>query len=131
MLWPTNRDDFGYDWQMIGYQNGMKALEFLVDNLPGVPSQAGNRADPNRLLFSGHSMGGHGCLEYLTHHGDRALGAVPAAGWISMELYTFDRLRTGDGWIDPTLRGVLYSALGEWDTDLYVSNAVGIPLLMR
>lgn len=131
LLWPTNRDDFGYDWQMIGYQNGMKALEYLVDNLPGVPSQAGNRADPNRLLYSGHSMGGHGCLEYLTHHGDRALGAVPAAGWISMELYTFDRLRTGDGWIDPTLRGVLYSALGEWDTDLYVSNAVGIPLLMR
>jgi hypothetical protein len=69
--------------------------------------------------------------EYLTHHGDRALAAVPAAGWISMELYTFDRLRTGDGWIDPTLRGILYSALGEWDTDLYVSNAVGIPMLMR
>jgi len=21
--------------------------------------------DPNRLLYSGHSMGGHGCLEYL------------------------------------------------------------------
>lgn len=48
-----------------------------------------------------------------------------------MELYTFDRLRTGDGWIDPMLKGVLYSALGEWDTDLYVTNAVGIPLLMR
>ena len=28
--------------------------------------------------------------------------------------YTFDKLRTGDGWIDPTLKGVLYSAVAEW-----------------
>ena len=65
---------------MVGYQNGMKALEYLVANLPSVPLQDVDsvRADPNRLLYSGHSMGGHGCLEYLTHHGDRALGAVPA-----------------------------------------------------
>ena len=73
-----------------------------------------------------------------------------------MELYTFDKLRTGDGWIDPTLKGILYSALGEWDAgkfrstpavacsfwtlsddrlvvgaDMYAANAVGIPLLMR
>jgi hypothetical protein len=132
-LLPTNRDAFGYDWQMIGYQNGLAALEALATQLPGVPAARRPRTlvDADRLLYAGHSMGGHGCLEYVTHHGDRALGAAPAAGWISMGLYTFDKLRTGDGLIDPVLEGVLYASLAEWDTDLYSSHAVGIPLLMR
>lgn len=132
-LLPTNRDAFGYDWQMIGYQNGLAALEALATQLPGVPvaRRARTLVDADRLLYAGHSMGGHGCLEYATHHGDRALGAAPAAGWISMNLYTFDKLRTGDGLIDPVLEGVLYASLAEWETDLYSSHAVGIPLLMR
>ena len=31
-LLPTNRDAFGYDWQMIGYQNGLAALKALAIN---------------------------------------------------------------------------------------------------
>jgi len=133
VLLPTNRDAYGYDWQMAGMQDGLRALEHLVRALPGVPRNLTGAmgADSDRLLYSGHSMGGHGCLEFLTHHGDRALAAAPAAGWISFPLYAFDNLRTGDNMVDPTLRGILYSSAAEWSTDLYVANAVGVPFLAR
>jgi len=133
VLLPTNRDAYGYDWQMAGMENGLRALQHLVAALPGVPADSTSalRADADRLLYSGHSMGGHGCLEFLTHHGDRALAAAPAAGWISFRLYVFDDLRTGDNMVDPTLRGILQSSVAEWNTDLYVANAVGVPVLVR
>eukprot|EP01052_Picozoa_sp_SAG31_P003540 SAG31_NODE_137_length_23063_cov_5.002569_9_plen_97_part_00 len=85
---------------------GLAALQSLADVLPGVPMARRNEmmVDTNRLLFAGHSMGGHGCLEYLTHHSDVAVGAACAAGWISMGLYTFDKLRTGDGLSDSSLQ---------------------------
>eukprot|EP00931_Biecheleriopsis_adriatica_P048949 TRINITY_DN28299_c0_g1_i1.p1 TRINITY_DN28299_c0_g1~~TRINITY_DN28299_c0_g1_i1.p1 ORF type:complete len:947 (-),score=155.49 TRINITY_DN28299_c0_g1_i1:5-2812(-) len=133
VLLPTNRDKYGYDWQGPGFRDGFMALRHLSDELPGVPDgqRQEMRANPQRLLLSGHSMGGHGCLEYLTHHGDPVLAAAPASGWISFKLYAFDRFRTGDGLIDPILRGIMYSAIAEWDTDLYVENAVGIPTVVR
>jgi hypothetical protein len=33
-------------------------------------------ADVNRVLFSGHSMGGHGAWHLATHSPDRALGVM-------------------------------------------------------
>ncbi|CAE8711893.1 unnamed protein product [Polarella glacialis] len=133
LLMPTNRDKYGYDWQGPGFQNGFMALRHLSDRLPGVPTALLHErgVDALRLVLSGHSMGGHGCLEYLTHHGDTVLAAAPAAGWISFGLYAFDRFRTGDGLVDPMLRGIMYSAMAEWDTDLLVGNAVGIPIVVR
>ena len=37
-----------------------------------------------QVLFTGHSMGGHGCLVFGPAYADRAVASMCAAGWISM-----------------------------------------------
>jgi pimeloyl-ACP methyl ester carboxylesterase len=39
-------------------------------------------ADRWRVVFAGHSMGGHGAWHIATHFPDRALAVSTAAGWI-------------------------------------------------
>ncbi len=66
--------------------NGWSALASFVALLPGVPVDVSSdyAADPSRVLFAGHSMGGHGCLVFSTAYTDRATGIACAAGWITM-----------------------------------------------
>jgi hypothetical protein len=44
-------------------------------------------ADTNKVLFAGHSMGGHGAWVIATHYPDLAVGVASAAGWIRKEYY--------------------------------------------
>eukprot|EP00058_Branchiostoma_floridae_P028050 XP_002613541.1 hypothetical protein BRAFLDRAFT_119810 [Branchiostoma floridae] len=46
-----------------------------------------NKVDTQRVIFAGHSMGGHGAWHLATHHPDRALAVVSLAGWIKKEEY--------------------------------------------
>jgi hypothetical protein len=75
-IFPTNRGAYGFDWQGAGRQNALATLSEFAKHLPGVPpdSLADFGADPDRILFSGHSMGGHGCMILSTHYaGDMPL----------------------------------------------------------
>jgi S-formylglutathione hydrolase FrmB len=49
-------------------------------------------ADVGRMLFAGHSMGGHGAWELASHMPDRALGVVSVAGWLRKEYVTLRRV---------------------------------------
>jgi len=133
ILFPTNRRNFGWDWQGPGLVNAFESLHYLAENLPGVPislrSQYG--ADPFRVIYAGHSMGGHGCWTVGTHFPDRALAVVPAAGWISMEMYIPYVLRIGNSFISPFLKYILEASIAEYDVDYYAGHLVGLPLLVR
>jgi len=63
--------------------NALKARDYLAQTLPGVPAdlQSTYRVDSTKIIYAGHSMGGHGCWVQSTHYPDRALAVVPAAGW--------------------------------------------------
>ncbi len=82
-LLPTNRGIYGFDWQGAGRINALKARDYLAQALPGVPAdlQSTYRVDSTKIIYAGHSMGGHGCWVQSTHYPDRALAVVPAAGW--------------------------------------------------
>ena len=47
----------------------------------------GAAADAGRIVYAGHSMGGHGAWVLATSDPDRALGVVVGAGWTSKEKY--------------------------------------------
>ncbi|GAM18816.1 hypothetical protein SAMD00019534_019910 [Acytostelium subglobosum LB1] len=132
-LFPTNRRNYGWDWQGPGLRNAFSALDVLSNQLPGVPHNLTDQygADQYRLLYAGHSMGGHGCWHVSTHYPDRALSISPAAGWIDMQVYSPFFLRLGDSWTDPFVRFILDASISEHNTDMYVGNIANIPLLAR
>eukprot|EP00741_Cyanophora_paradoxa_P018333 tig00000204_g17702.t1 len=133
LLAPTNRARYGYDWEGPGMQDALRALAALAGRAPGAPRgrAAEFRPDPSRVLFAGHSMGGHGCWELATHYPDLALGAAPAAAWIKMSNYIPPVLRAGDAYVDPQLRSLLDAAAADYDVDLLAPHLAGMPIFAR
>jgi hypothetical protein len=132
-IFPTNRGAFGFDWQGAGRQNGLATLSEFTKHLPGVPNSeiAQYRADPQRVLFSGHSMGGHGCMIFSTHYADRAIASACLAGWIKLWQYSPTFIRQDTSFADSFLRGLLQASTTDYDTDSYLPNLVGVPFLAR
>jgi hypothetical protein len=130
---PTNRHKYGFSWETVGYVNGKEALKYFGEHLPGVPisNRANLKADTTRRLYTGHSMGGHGCLVYSTHEPDYALASVPMSGWIRHELYLPKYMQYDLGYSDHFLRSLLFGAVQEYATDMYAPNLKGIPTLLR
>lgn len=130
---PTGRRRFGYDWQGPGLWNVWHGLQFFAEYLPGVPMDARHqyRANSSYLLFAGHSMGGHGCLTISTHYADLALASAPAAGWVKSELYTPYFTSVGYEYVDASLRGILESSITDYNSDLHISNLLGIDCIFR
>ncbi|MCH7494151.1 DUF2817 domain-containing protein, partial [bacterium] len=136
ILAPTGRRRFGYDWEGPGRKNAMRAL-FVLPGAAMQPDTAERsllrflRVNSRLVVFTGHSMGGHGAWSLSTRYPDFALAAAPAAGWIKFQQYVPYFTRVGDSHADPTLKGILESAIAEHDTDLYAGNLKGIPVLAR
>ena len=86
-----------------------KALGALAAGIDTTWS-AEHAADPTRIVFAGHSMGGHGCLNLGSHFPDLALGMACAAGWLDWEVYVpFHVWRVGNsGGSGPTWRAGLW-----------------------
>jgi pimeloyl-ACP methyl ester carboxylesterase len=72
-LFPTNRRAYGWDWQDPGRYDAFAALGYLATYLPGVSSDLAPKfaVDPYKVLYAGHSMGGHGCWNIASHFPDR------------------------------------------------------------
>jgi pimeloyl-ACP methyl ester carboxylesterase len=91
--------------------------------------------DASRIVYAGHSMGGHGAWVLATTDPDRALGVVVGAGWTSKETYgssntLFDH-DISSTYTEPALMGLLRSTVYESDVDRYASNLAGLPVLVR
>lgn len=133
LLFPTNRRQFGFDWEGPGHTNAWMAMNALTTGLPGVPLAYRSyfKANAHLIQYAGHSMGGHGCWYISTHAPDRALSISPAAGWIKMGMYIPFFTRSGDSLADPHLQSILMSAISMHNTDFYMRNINGVPLMVR
>ncbi|KYR01215.1 hypothetical protein DLAC_02333 [Tieghemostelium lacteum] len=133
IIFPTGRRSWGYDWEGASRRNAFTALQYLSTQMPGVPISMKNALsiDSQKILVVGHSMGSHGCWSTLSHFGDLALGGVCAAGFSKLQGYVFYNTRPGFAYIDPSLQGILMSAIAENDVDIHSTNLVGLPLLAR
>ncbi|CAG8618148.1 11376_t:CDS:10, partial [Acaulospora colombiana] len=132
ILFPTGRTPWGYDWHGPSMRNVHEAVETLANHIPGVPKHLNQSIlpDPHKLFISGHSNGGQGGWFLLSHFPDSVIAGAPVAGYSKIQNYV-PYYWNSDAHMDPILRGVLESAISEFNNDLYSSNLVGIPLLAR
>ncbi len=75
---PTNRREFGFDWEDWGRLDAMEALEH---------AEKSYGTDPQRTYLTGHSMGGHGTWYLGATYPDRWGAIAPMAGWRSFFSY--------------------------------------------
>jgi predicted esterase len=75
---PTNRREFGFDWEDWGRIDAMEAL---------ADAEARYGTDPVRTYLTGHSMGGHGAWYLGATYPARWAAIAPMAGWRSFFSY--------------------------------------------
>jgi hypothetical protein len=133
VLLPMNKYPIGFDWESTGYLTGLNALEYLGENQPGVPdnSRDAYKVDITRRIYTGVGGGGHGALVYGTHQPDYALAVSPVSGWTRRELYSPTPARGDYAFTEQFIRCMHQSNFQEYDVDLYASNLLGIPLMVR
>ena len=66
--------DGAHNFEGTGHHTAMSALLALTHVFPG-------QADASRVVYAGHSRGGHGALVFATHRPDRACGVFASNGW--------------------------------------------------
>ncbi|RUS26818.1 hypothetical protein BC938DRAFT_484077 [Jimgerdemannia flammicorona] len=139
ILYPTGRTTWGFDWHGPSYLNVRSALRSLIE-LPtlfplvgGVEDGVWIVGEEGRVLYTGtlitfffyarrHSNGGQGAWYMASHFPDSAVAALPAAGYVKIQDYVLYNLWVGNAHTDPILRGILESAISEYNNDLHVSN---------
>ncbi|KAK5583864.1 hypothetical protein RB653_005468 [Dictyostelium firmibasis] len=134
ILLPTNRANYGFDWEEGGIKNALMALDYLCNSLPGVANHLKSKyqCDPYQLQVLGHSMGGHGSEHFATAISpDRVISLSIAAGWIDMKLYSPNFLRVGYSWSHPMIRYILDSVVSQNDADFHSPHLINIPIIIR
>lgn len=108
---PTNRRQFGFDWQDWGRTDAYEALGDALAST-GVPHE--------NVYLSGHSMGGHGTWHLAANDPDRFIAIAPSAGWISFDTY-------GPGRPAGVLQALWHGADGASDTPSLLGNLTQQP----
>lgn len=75
---PTNRRDFGFDWEDWGRWDAMEVQE-IAEKMYGT--------DPKRTYLTGHSMGGHGTWQVGVTFPNKWAAIAPISGWYSLFSY--------------------------------------------
>jgi hypothetical protein len=130
-----------HNWEGTGYDTAYRSLQVLQALTTKIGSESTKKqwitnykADVSRVLYAGHSRGGHGALIMATLVPDLALGVVTASGWIKREVYgdanIIFHLDTSMSHLDPQLKWIMESTIIERDTAQMVSNIKG-KLLIR
>eukprot|EP00747_Dinoflagellata_sp_TGD_P053939 gnl/TRDRNA2_/TRDRNA2_148736_c2_seq2.p1 gnl/TRDRNA2_/TRDRNA2_148736_c2~~gnl/TRDRNA2_/TRDRNA2_148736_c2_seq2.p1 ORF type:complete len:629 (+),score=53.07 gnl/TRDRNA2_/TRDRNA2_148736_c2_seq2:165-2051(+) len=83
--------------------------------------------DLERILVTGHSMGGHGCFVFAAHFPGHLVGAACAASWPSFYLYSGQGERSG--MLDDARMG-LVDQRKEHDAAFLSGNMRGLPMLI-
>lgn len=108
---PTNRRPYGFDWQDWGR---LDAYEVLAEAL----RESG--APEDRVMLTGHSMGGHGTWHLAVNDADRWAAVAPSAGWASFDSY--------GGRPAGALDAVWRAADGASETLALLPNLAGVPI---
>lgn len=100
---PTNRRPYGFDWEDWGRLDALEVLDQAKKTYPH---------DPQRVVLTGHSMGGHGTWHLGVTFPDLFAAIAPSAGWSSFFSYGGSRR------IEPTepVAAVMSRAMNPSDT---------------
>ncbi len=115
---PTNRRPFGFDWQDWGRLDAIEVLDTVLAELP---------IDPDRVVLTGHSMGGHGTWHVGLAHADRFAAAGVGAGWPSFQLYVPWFLQRTKTFAEPAQQAIRDMVLAPDNTPAFLPNALNLP----
>jgi predicted esterase len=102
----------------------VNAIETLDDALRRYP------IDPDRVVLTGHSMGGHGTWHVGLAHSDRFAALAPSAGWASFGSYVPFTLRRDVATAPPPLRAIWERAMAPDNPLSFLRNARGMPVFV-
>jgi pimeloyl-ACP methyl ester carboxylesterase len=109
---PTNRREYGFDWEDWGRLDALEVLEHFGQITPH---------DPQQVYLTGHSMGGHGTWIIGATYPDKFAAIAPSAGWTTFWSYGgaehFDKNQT------PITR-IFQRALNPGDTMALAKNTL-------
>jgi poly(3-hydroxybutyrate) depolymerase len=117
----TNRRPFGFDWQDWGRLDAIEVLEHVLADLP---------VDRDRVLLTGHSMGGHGTWHVGLAHSELFAAAAPEAGWPDIQLYVPMFLQRTAIFADPAQVAIRDMAMRPDNTPAMLVNALNLPLFV-
>lgn len=112
---PTNRRPYGFDWEGIGRADAMEVLRTASKELD---------PDPQRILLTGHSMGGHGTWQLGTMYPGVFAAIAPSAGWQSFYTYV-GKPRPAK---DDAMAQLFEQACADTDTGRKLENLRGKPI---
>jgi len=75
---PTNRRNFGFDWEDWGRWDAME-VQAIAEKM--------YQTNPKRTYLTGHSMGGHGTWQIGVNFPDKWAAISPISGWYSLFSY--------------------------------------------
>jgi pimeloyl-ACP methyl ester carboxylesterase len=75
---PTNRRDYGFNWEDWGRWDAMEVQKIAEDKYG---------TDPKRTYLTGHSMGGHGTWHLGATFPNKWAAIAPISGWYSLFSY--------------------------------------------
>lgn len=118
---PTNRRPFGFDWQDWGRRDALEVLDLALETYP---------IDPDRVMLTGHSMGGHGTWIVGVRHPDRFAALAPSAGWSHFDLYVPMTLRKSSLLGKPEINALWHRMRANDRVPLFLSNLLPLPVLV-
>ncbi|MCL6466513.1 MAG: prolyl oligopeptidase family serine peptidase [candidate division WOR-3 bacterium] len=118
---PTNRRPYGFDWQDWGRIDALEVLHQAIKRFP---------IDPDRVVLTGHSMGGHGTWHIGLSHFDLFAAIAPAAGWPSLPLYVPTFLQKSNTFAEPAKLMVRDMAMRPDNVPAFLENAQNLPVFI-
>ena len=115
---PTNRRPYGFDWQDWGRLDALEVLRVCQKELP---------IDPDRVVLTGHSMGGHGTWHIGLTHPDIFAAIAPAAGWPFLNIYVPTFLQKSNIFAAPAKLAIRDMALRPDNAPALLENALNLP----
>ncbi|MGQ9678554.1 MAG: prolyl oligopeptidase family serine peptidase [bacterium] len=118
---PTNRRPFGFDWQDWGRVDALEVLSQAEKLFP---------IDRDRVVLTGHSMGGHGTWHIGLAHFDLFAALAPEAGWPSLPLYVPTFLQKSAIFAEPAKLMLRDMALRPDNAPAFLENALNLPIFI-
>lgn len=124
-----------HNWEYTGFLSALAGAAAVrktvlqIGRVQGADVQELPVPDTSRILYTGHSMGGHGALVLATRAPERMVGLAPLGTWIKKEEYgdsnRFFVLDLQNEFTEPDLKAILESSIAENSVEPLLDNVRG------